>query len=289
MKKMIFIVICLALSGCVQKGVLFGELVDDEWVWFKNGDENTYSKYEGEIRKDVPNGQGTIISPDGTKYVGEFKDGEGTDLTIYYKNGNIIRRHERGWYWVKGVLFGELVDDEWIWFKNGDENTLSKYEGGIRKGVPNGQGTLISPDGRKYVGEFRNGKFHGQGTRTFPDGRKYVGKFKDGEYHGQGTDTFPDGRKYIGEFREGRPWNITHYDKNGNIIVKFVNGVEKAPEASEEPAVEVKCRRVESLAEGASVIGSAVSDVKITNALNMLLDDGRKGNNPVKGHTIPCK
>jgi hypothetical protein len=68
-----------------------------------------------------------------------------------------------------------------------------------------------------------------------------------------------------------------------------VNGVEKAPEASEEPAVEVKCRRVESLAEGASVIGSAVSDVKITNALNMLLDDGRKGNNPVKGHTIPCK
>ena len=266
MKKIIFIVICLALSGCVQKGVLFGELVDDEWVWFKNGDENTYSKYEGEIRKEVPNGQGTIISPDGTKYVGEFKDGEGTDLTIYYKNGNIIRRHERGWYWVKGVLFGELVDDEWIWFKNGDENTLSKYEGGIRKEVPNGQGTLISPDGRKYVGEFRNGKFYGQGTRTFPDGRKY-----------------------IGEFREGRPWNITHYDKNGNIIVKFVNGVEKAPEASEEPAVEVKCRRVESLAEGASVIGSGVSDVKITNALNMLLDDGRKGNNPVKGHTIPCK
>ena len=133
MKKMIFIVICLALSGCVQKGVLFGELVDDEWVWFKNGDENTYSKYEGEIRKDVPNGQGTIISP----------------------------------------------------------------------------------DGRKYVGEFRNGKFYGQGTRTFPDGRKY-----------------------IGEFREGRPWNITHYDKNGNIIVKFVNGVEKAPEAVEEPKAE---------------------------------------------------
>ena len=24
--------------------------------------------------------------------------------------------------------------------------------------------------------------------------------------------------------REGRPWNITHRDKNGNIIVKFVNG-----------------------------------------------------------------
>ena len=51
MKKILFIVICLALSGCGQKGVLFGELVDDEWIWFKNGDENTLSKYEGGIRK----------------------------------------------------------------------------------------------------------------------------------------------------------------------------------------------------------------------------------------------
>jgi len=33
----------------------------------------------------------------------------------------------------------------------------------------------------------------------------------------------------IGEFREGRPWNITHRDKNGNIIVKFVNGKEIKP------------------------------------------------------------
>ena len=114
------------------------------------------------------------------------------------------------------------------------------YVGEIVSGQPHGQGTYTFPDGRKYVGEFRNGKFHGQGTRAFPDGSKYVGELKDGEYHGQGTYTFHDGRKYVGEFREGRPWNITHYDKNGNIIVKFVNGVEKAPEALEERAVEVR-------------------------------------------------
>jgi len=124
----------------------------------------------------------------------------------------------------KGVLFGELVDDEWVWFKNGDENTLSKYEGGIRKEVPNGQGTLISPDGRKYVGEFRNGKFHGQGTRTFPDGRKYVGEWKDGNRHGQGTFTFHNGRKNVGEWRFGKGWNTTNYDKEGNTLGKYVNG-----------------------------------------------------------------
>ena len=116
MKKMIFIVICLALSGCVQKGVLFGELVDDEWVWFKNGDENTYSKYEGEIRKEVPNGHGTIISPDGTKYVGEFKDGK--------KNG-------------QGTLTFPNVKE----FKDGE------YDG---------KGTLILSDGSKYVGKWKD-------------------------------------------------------------------------------------------------------------------------------------
>ena len=105
------------------------------------------------------------------------------------------------------------------------------YVGEIVSGQPHGQGTITFPDGRKYVGEWKNGGYNGQGTRTFPDGRKYVGELKDGEYHGQGTYTFHDGRKYVGEFREGRPWNITHYDKNGNIIVKFVNGVEKAPAA----------------------------------------------------------
>ena len=59
---------------------------------------------------------------------------------------------------------------------------------------------------------------------TLPNGSKYVGEFKDGKPNGQGTDIFVDGSKGIGEFREGRPWNITHRDKNGNIIVKFVNG-----------------------------------------------------------------
>ena len=84
---------------------------------------------------------------------------------------------------------------------------------------------IVSPDGEVYVGGIVSVQPHAQGTYTFPDRRKYVGEWKNGEYNDQGTRTFPDGRKYVGEFREGRPWNITHYDKNGNIIVKFVNGV----------------------------------------------------------------
>ena len=44
-----------------------------------------------------------------------------------------------------GVLFGELIYTEWVWFKNGDEKINSKYEGEIKNGVPNGKGTLIFP------------------------------------------------------------------------------------------------------------------------------------------------
>ena len=82
-------------------------------------------------------------------------------------------------------------------------------------------------NGSVYVGETCwQGQRHGQGTYTSPDGSKYVGEWKDGEEHGQGTEIFPDGSKGIGEFRDSKPWNTTHWDKNGNIIVKFVNGKE---------------------------------------------------------------
>ena len=129
-----------------------------------------------------------IVSPNGDVYVGEVMSGK--------PHGQGTRT-----------------------FTNGD-----KYVGEWKDGKENGNGKRNSPDGRNYVGEWKDGKEHGQGTFTFPNGKKYVGEWKEGRPNGQGTDIFPDGSKGIGEFREGRPWNITHRDKNGNIIVKFVNG-----------------------------------------------------------------
>ena len=78
---------------------------------------------------------------------------------------------------------------------------------------------------RWYVGEIVSGKPHGQGTRTFTNGDKYVGEWKNGRPHGQGTGTLPDGRKYVGEYKDGQYWEGIMYDKNGNILMKFVNGV----------------------------------------------------------------
>ena len=79
----------------------------------------------------------------------------------------------------------------------------------------------------KYVGEYKDGIPNGQGTLTSPDGRKYEGKWKNGERNGQGTETYPNGGKYVGELKYGKPWNGTEYDKNGNMTKKYVNGVEQ--------------------------------------------------------------
>ena len=94
----------------------------------------------------------------------------------------------------------------------------------LREEYGNGQGTYIYPNGEKYVGDWKNGKYHGQGTFTYRDGSKYVGGWKNEKQDGQGTYTFPSGEKYVAEFKDGEVWNGTGYNKDGNIISKYVNG-----------------------------------------------------------------
>ena len=129
-----------------------------------------------------------------------------------------------------GVLFLREVNDKWGWFEDGNKDKDARYIGEFKDGFfedrqPNGRGTFTSTDGIKYEGEFKDGERNGQGTYTFPSGGKYVGEWKDGRENGQGKRTFPDGRKYIGEFKGGDPWNGVEFNKDGNIIGKWVNGV----------------------------------------------------------------
>jgi hypothetical protein len=57
-----------------------------------------------------------------------------------------------------------------------------------------------------------------------PGGLKYVGEFKNGLLDGKGKMTNEIGCKYLGEWKKSQIWNSTYYDKDGNIIGKFVNG-----------------------------------------------------------------
>ena len=53
---------------------------------------------------------------------------------------------------------------------------------------------------------------------------KYVGEIENRKPNGHGTHTYSNGKKYVGEWKAGSPWIGTQYDKNGNIIGKWVNG-----------------------------------------------------------------
>ena len=147
-----------------------------------------------------------------------------------------------------GVLFFRYGNEDVGWYEDDDGSKSGKYLGDIENGFPNGHGTFTFADnGRQYIGELKDGKPHGQGTFTHTDGgkyeggykdgfqhghgifnfadgkRKYVGEYKNGILHGKGTLTFPDG-KTVGEFRDNKPWNITEYDKDGNINRKMLKG-----------------------------------------------------------------
>ena len=87
----------------------------------------------------------------------------------------------------KGTLFFQNLNNQWGWFMNSNGD---KFEG-------------------KYFGEIVGLKPHGKGTTTYPNG------FKSG-----------DGKvELVGEWKEGEPWDITRYNKSGEITAKWVNGV----------------------------------------------------------------
>ena len=131
-----------------------------------------------------------------------------------------------------GILFyrrnyNGSKNGKWGWYKDGDKKKNYKYVGEIKNWKPNGQGTRTYVDkylGGKYSGGWKDGEFHGQGTETSILGFKYEGGYKDGKKHGQGTYTFPNRTKGIGYFRGNKPWNVTKYDKERNILGKYVNG-----------------------------------------------------------------
>ena len=142
--------------------------------------------------------------------------------TMGDKNNNIYYQGE-----VKKeyILFGDYILEGLgsKTYPDGD-----KYVGDWKDGVRNGQGIFTfgkgKHEGDKFVGEYKDGVRNGQGTYTWTNGQKYVGEWKDEKENGQGTMSLSNGEKFVGEYKDGRPWNITGYDKNENIIGKMVNG-----------------------------------------------------------------
>ena len=193
---------------------------------------------------------GTYTSPDGEKYVGEWKDGlshgKGSDTNIQDLAGVIYEgRYKKGKRNGKGILTIDLFNAKYVgYWKDGlrdgkgistrvhENGQTEKYEGKWKDNNRHGQGTYTYGD-EKYVGEWKDHKRHGKGTRT--DGwDKYTGEWKDDKRHGLGTNIFEglpceDGStydaKYVGEFKNGnRNGQGTLTYKDYKYIGEFKDG-----------------------------------------------------------------
>ena len=73
---------------------VLGEYPD--WKWVEFGDKDIHPKYQGQVKDGKPNGLGVLISTNGWKYFGSWKNGEIWNGTEYDNYGNII------YSWVEG-------------------------------------------------------------------------------------------------------------------------------------------------------------------------------------------
>jgi len=225
-----FLLLSFPLFG-QRTGVLYQYETSSGFVWKSVGSKKLQPKYEGEIKNGNPNGFGFITYPyDDKSILGEWKNGKEWNTKHTKKDGILIGKFEnRKWILMLGVLYiGErngkfgYFTEKWEGLENEVNWDIGKYEGEIKNGAPNGQGTFTLNDGEKYVGEFKDGKSHGQGTYTFKKGNKFVGGWKDGKRNGQGSITWSDGKKYLGEWKNGK------YNGQGTLTLpngeKYVGG-----------------------------------------------------------------
>jgi hypothetical protein len=214
-----------------KTGVLYQYETSSGIQWKTFGDGKVQPKYTGEIKNGKMDGLGVLIYPyDGKSVVGEWKNGKEWNTKHTKKDGTLVGKYENGelrW----GRLFGRFEGLGKIWFENKDENTMwdCEYIGEIKNIVPNGQGTNTFRSGYNYVGEWKDGKMNGQGTYTESDGDNFVGEWKDDEENGHGTYTFSSGGWTVGEWKNGKQWNTRWNDRDGNIIMEYVNGEMKSP------------------------------------------------------------
>ena len=101
MKYLIIIISILLFSNPVignnQKGetlYVLGEYPD--WKWVEFGDKKSQPEYQGQVKDGKPNGLGVLISTNGWKYLGSWKNGEILNGTEYDNYGNIV------YSWVEG-------------------------------------------------------------------------------------------------------------------------------------------------------------------------------------------
>ena len=173
--------------GGVKRGTFENlELSPTGEIFYRNGDF-----YNGDLVDEKKHGKGEFIEfKTMSRYVGNFKN----DL----KQGEAVEQYKDGSVY-KGTFFQGVCSGLGIL----NHINGSYYQGEFKNGVIHGEGKLVVPGSEDYQGDFKNGKYHGVGTLKSEFGALYVGEFKNGMMDGNGQFTNEKGVMYNGEFKEG--------------------------------------------------------------------------------------
>ena len=115
------------LTSCEKKEeTLYRWKTSSGWEWKTMGDKNNNPQYKGEVKREyilfgdyIIEGLGSLTDPDGSKYVGEWKDGK------YNGQGTIT--YPSGWKYV-----GEFKDGN-LWnvnVHNENRKAIGRYVNG---------------------------------------------------------------------------------------------------------------------------------------------------------------
>jgi len=160
------------------------------------------SKYVGEWKDSMRHGKGTHTFLVGIKYEGDWKhdkrDGQGT-LTIPVISG------ERGSTYV-GEWKENTIDGFGAWTWTSGESYEGMNKGSRKHG--HGKYTSVSESGEKIIweGEFRNNKKNGKGVFIYENGNRGEGEWKDGKLHGTTNMIWANGKETRMEYRDGEPY-----------------------------------------------------------------------------------
>ena len=110
-----------------------------------------------------------------------------------------------------------------------------EYEGDFdERGVREGSGRVLFPNGDVYTGKFKNGMRQGFGTYVYhinkmkgeTKPRRYEGQWQQSEKKGSGKETWPDGSYYHGEYLKDKfHGKGTHYNRRTKYIGEFREGL----------------------------------------------------------------
>ena len=197
----------------VQRGCIAGDCDDGSGTYaYPDG-----STYVGNFREAQPHGKGEFTAADGERYRGQFAQGyrHGRGEVVRTDQTRVVGEWRRGEYMGNpqqnygkaGCRSGNCENGSGIYiFKGGS----AKYTGKFQGGRPHGQGLIRYTNGEGYKGEWANGLPNGEGTMIKNNNTEIRGYWKDGSYMGPVEDVIPaearekDSRNMVAELRRAR-------------------------------------------------------------------------------------